>query len=815
MLRETCCAGCQAVACAIAGAGLHDYYRARAGEGAPIDRPAARDEADLALYDEPEFQSRFVRQGAGGCETTLLVEGLRCGACVWLIEQALRAQTGVNEASVNLSSERAILRWNPEQVKLSTLLRVAKRFGYRARPFDASVREQGLRRDARVRLRKLFIAGIAMMQVMMYAVPVYVAGPEGIEAPIESLMRWASLVLTLPVVLYSASDFFAGAWREWRSLRLGMDTPVAIGIGAAFAASVAATLRGTGEVWFDTVTMFVFLLLAARHLEWLARRRASRALDALTAGAPESVERLLDAEGRTERVPAQRLVPGERFLIGMGEAVAVDARIESEGARFDQSLLTGEALPIALGPGDTVPGGAINLGHPVLVRALRPQADSTLSVITRLVERAAAGKPVIAGITERIARHFISGLLALALLVLLGWLQIDPDRAWAIAISVLVVSCPCALSLATPTVLAAAASRALTQGILLTRADTLEALTRCTDVLLDKTGTLTLGQPALVGLDVFDTRGEPTCKTDRSDSLLALAAALETGSTHPFARAIREAAQAKGLSIPGALSLQSHAGQGVEGLIDGRPWRLGSAGFAGPRDGTIESSAGLDSIVWLSCDRAPIARLRLRDPLHDSAPEVCAALRAAGLRLHLISGDRAQVVEAVAASVGISSWRAGARPEDKLDFIRALQAQGRHVLAMGDGINDAPVLAAAEASVAVGYASSLARTAAGAVLLGGRFDTVLTLHALALKARRVMTQNLLWALVYNALAIPAAALGWVSPWVAALGMSASSLLVATNALRLLGNHDRRVAQGSNPDAVTMPQAVAGQTQGAC
>jgi len=815
-LHETCCAGCQAVSAAIADSGLQDYYRARDLPARPL-RPA-HVQADQLLYDDPEVQARFVRTDQGICETVLLVEGLRCGACSWLLEQVLGRSQGVIESAANLGTGRIHLRWQASQARLSDLIGTASRFGFSLQPFDATLRETQLRQTSRSRLRRLFVAGIAMMQVMMVAFPAYITADGDIEPALQSLMRWAGLVMTLPVVLYSASPFFAGAWREWQRRSPGMDTPVSLGIAAAFAASVWATLSDSGEVWFDTVTMFVFLLLGARHLEWLARLRATRAIDALSAAAPESVLKVIDGAS-PERIAAARLRPGDRFLTGTGEAVAVDATLQSGQSRFDLSLLTGESHPISREPGDILPGGAINLGSPVTLIARERQADSALSTIARLAVRAAAARPALLGLTETIARWFTVGLLLLSAAVWLGWHQIDPDRAWAIAIAVLVVSCPCALSLATPTAIAAASSTALRRGMVSTRADALEAMAGTTDVILDKTGTLTRGQPLLTGFAA-------AAELDRA-SCLGIAAALEESSTHPLARAIRDAAASCDAPFQQACTIHTAPGEGVEGIVAGQRWRLGSARFVlgaahapDPADAGVEAgteagvAAGAEAgtrarhtaatEVWLAREGQAVARFLLSDAVRPDAALLIEGFRARGLGLHLISGDREPTVHAVAAGLGIERWRAAMSPADKLDYVHALQAQGRKVLAIGDGINDAPLLAAADVSIAVGRASTLAKTSAAIVMLGERLVDVLTLHQLAHRTRRIILQNLAWALAYNAAAIPAAALGLIAPWVAALGMSVSSLLVAGNALRLIAGDGTPPA----PEVLLAPAADA-------
>ncbi len=802
--QEMCCAGCRAVAEAIDAAGLSDYYRTRSAPAAAGVLPDGIEA--LRIWDDDEVQARFVRAGDDDREATLLVDGMRCGACAWLLEQTLRRQPGVVEASVNLATERATIRWNAATTQLSRLLAAIGRIGYAARPFDARGRELQIQRTSKALFRRLFVATLAMMQVMMYAFPAYIAAPGDIEPAHESLMRWASLLLTIPVVFYSATPFLAGAWRDLRARSPGMDVPVAIGVLAAFAASVHATVFGRGEVYFDSVTMFVCLLLAARYVEWIARRRAGRAIDAVAAAAPDSADRIDPRTGAVERVPATRLVPGDRFRVSVGERVAVDARIVEGRTAIDASLLTGESLPVARAPGDEVPGGSVNAGGVFLGEALRASADSAISTIERLIDRAAADKPRLMGVAERVARWFVAALLLLAAGVWFAWMQIDPSRAAPIAIAVLVVSCPCALSMAMPAALAAATGAAIRRGTLVARGDALERIAGCTDVVFDKTGTLTEGRPEVVRIVALASADDDRRDAVADDAgrkadapgeggpaarrLLALAASLEAGQSHPLATAIVRAAADEGL----APTANAHddmptttPGLGVEARVDGRRYRLGSHAFAAQWHPSLALPEELDgeTLVWLVDERGPLARIHLRDRLRDEAREVVDALAARGLQLHLLSGDRPASARAVAQRLAIERFAADAGPADKLEYVRGLQRAGRRVAMIGDGVNDAPVLAAADVSVAVGEATSLARTAASVVLLGGSLRELAALHELARRTRRIVRQNLGWALGYNAVAIPAAALGWVPPWLAALGMTASSLLVVLNALRLI------------------------------
>ncbi len=821
--RELCCPGCEAVMRGILDAGLDDYYRHRTAPAGTRDGAQALSLTldALAVYDEPEVMERYVRDadgtdGAGDAEVSLAVEGMRCGACVWLLERSVRGMDGVSAASFNFSTGRARVRFDATRVPVSALLRRVAEVGYAARPFDARTREAALTRESRQMLQRLFVAGIAMMQVMMYALPAYLAGAGDIEPAHEQLLRWASLVLTVPVMTYSATPFFSGAWRDLRAGRPGMDVPVSIGLLAAFGASVHATLTMRGEIWFDSIAMFAFLLLGARWLEWRARRRALRAIDDLGAEAPESAEAVA-SDGRLERVPVARLAPGMRVRVASGERVPADARVAHGHGAVDLSLLTGESVPVEVSAGADVPGGALVTGTPLELVVTRAASASALSTIERLIERGGAEKPAIVRTADRVAAAFVGVLLAFATLVFVLWWRIDPARAATVAVATLVVSCPCALSLATPAALAAATGRLLRDRLVVTRGHAIETLARVTDVVFDKTGTLTLGRPELVG--VVTAPGQ-----DR-DAAVALAAALEAGAAHPFAGALRAAASSMSATVPSPPDDVHHEpGGGVAGtLADGTRVRLGSARWCGLDDAVAaawraraahemsgaartsgSNDAGATSDVFLVREAAdeggdgavePLARFGFADPVRPEAAAAVAALRARGLRVHLLSGDRRAVVDAVADALGIEARRGEATPADKQATVAALQADGATVLMVGDGINDAPVLALADVSLAVGAATALARTAADVISLAPTLDALERLLAHARRTVRVVRQNLAWAASYNAVAIPAAALGWVPPWAAAVGMATSSLVVAGNALRLSARGPSAPARG--------------------
>jgi Cu2+-exporting ATPase len=789
--RPMCCAGCQAVAETIAGHDLGAYYRSRTAYAARQAAEAERGE--LALYDLPEVQRDIVRQAGTALETTLLLEGITCAACVWLNEQHLARLPGVLSAQINYTTHRATVRWDPGRVKLSQILAAVRAIGYRAFPSSSAAAEQVRKRENRDALWRLFVAGFGMMQVMMYAVPTYLAADGSMSADIEQLMRLASLILTVPVIAYSCAPFFRGAWRDLRAQRLGMDVPVALGIAVAFGASVYATLAGRGEVYFDSVTMFVFFLLCGRYLEMRARQKAAASLEYLDRAIPLAAHRLTRFPGsyEVEEVPAVSLARGDLVLVKPGEAVPADGVLVSGETETDESLLTGESRPVPRQAGSDLAAGAVNRLSPAVVRVERVGEATRASHIRRLTERAAAQRPHLVEITDRIAGWFVAGVLLAAAGAGLGWAAIDPSRALWIAVAVLVVTCPCALSLATPTALAVAVGALARRGVVATRGHAIEALSRVTHVVLDKTGTLTRGSLTLTGVDLLGGAGRT--------QVLALAAALDSGSEHPIARAILAAAaiavaeaQASPAQPPQVGSLRSVAGAGMEGMIDGMRWRLGNRAFvaalAGPPP-QADANAGTTP-VWLGSEDGWAARLDFSDALRPEAGEVVAALQRQGKRVLVLSGDDPSTVAAVAARLGIAAHEGGLSPEDKHARVQALQAQGAVVAMVGDGVNDAPVLAQAQLSIAMGSGAVLSQAQSDLVLLSGRLDGVLEALHTGRRTMRIVRQNLAWAVAYNVLALPLAIAGYVTPWLAGIGMAASSLLVMLNALRLIETRER-------------------------
>jgi Cu2+-exporting ATPase len=791
--KQACCHGCQAVAQTIIDSGQGAYYTHRTALPATA-REAEAELAQLGLYDLPEIQESFVRTESENIrEAALILENIVCAACIWLNERHIAALPGVLSVEINYATRRARVRWDNSRIQLSAILKAVSDIGYIAHPFDPGRSDDVYKRERNTAIKRLAIAGLGMMQVMMYALPSYTATDMTDE--IRLLMRWASLILTIPVVGYSAWPFFIGAWRDLKRRTLGMDVPVALGVGTAFVASVYSTFTGEGEVYYDSVTMFVFLLLTGRFLEMNARRRAGAAVEELVKLIPAATTRLPNWPARDEeQVPVARLALGDHVLVRPGETLPADGVVVDGDSAVSEAMLTGESLPVSKSVDAKVVGGSLNQASPLVVRVDRLGADTRLASIVRLLDRAQSEKPRIGQLADRAAAWFVGLLLVITFFVGLAWYFIDPSKALWIVVSILVVTCPCALGLATPAALTTATGRLTRLGLLTTRGHALETLARATDLVFDKTGTLTHGRLSVRRVLPLGGRSEA--------EVGALAAALEAGSEHPIAKALREV----GAPAIAASDIRNTPGRGVEGTIDGRKYRLGSPRFAArsetppdapasgggayPKKGHEHPTSGHEypegheSWVALATDDELIAWFALADTPRADAAAALAALRQQGVRLHLLSGDAEGAVEAVAQQLGIADWHAGALPEDKLAYVKSLQDEGRIVAMVGDGINDAPVLAGAQVSIAMGEGADVAQAAADMVMLGSRLATLSEGVALARKTQRIIRENLGWALGYNLIAIPAAALGYVTPWIAGIGMSASSLLVVLNALRL-------------------------------
>jgi Cu2+-exporting ATPase len=779
--RQVCCAGCRAAVEWIHGQGLGDYYRLRC-DGVGPGRGLG---GDYSVFDRPAVLLYYAGEAVDGVrEITLSLDGIRCAACTWLIERALGAEPGVLRVKVQPLTQRVSLRWREADASLSKLAARLAVLGYTPHLTDPTHALDRIKRERRDALKRLAVAGVGMMQAMMYGVALYAGAFEGMEPTVRDFFRWVSMAVAAPVIFYAGQPFFGGAWRELRARRLGMDTPVALALALAFVASIYESWRGGAEVYFDSLTMFVFFLLLGRFAEQSVRHRAQVSLGVLSSGLPPLARRI-EADGEVE-VATLELAAGDRILVAAGCTIPVDGLVLDEHADVDEAILTGESRPIDKRVGDSVLAGSVAISRPLRLRVERTGAATLLSSLARMADNAQAEKPATLVMAERVARFFIARVLVLTVLVALAWLWFVPERAFEVALAVLVVSCPCALSLALPTALAAASQGLARLGVLVVRPAALETLAQVRQVLFDKTGTLTNGR-----IRITRTTLAPGCDGAHA---LAIAATLEREATHPIARAFADVAP-----LAAASERRQIAGQGVEAVIDGHRYRLGRADFA-----LEPGQAPLEGDVQLSIDGRPYAAFALEDQLRADAADALAELRDLGCTTSLLSGDSAARVGAVAARLGLSDWHADQQPQAKIEVLERMQAHASPALMVGDGVNDAPVLGRAAVSAAMGQGADLAKAHADLILLGSRLCAVPDAMRLARRTMAVIRQNIRWAYAYNALAIPAAALGWVPPWLAAIGMSASSIVVVWNSMRLLREHSGAPVAGDALNAAPVP-----------
>jgi len=792
--QPMCCTGCQAVAQTIVDNNLTDFYKHRTEKS---NKPSDLIPAELQVYDNDALQQSFVtfdknNSSASIREASLILEGIVCAACVWLNERNVKSLTGVLDFRVNYSTHRASLKWDNDKIKLSDVLKAIADTGYNAHPFDPARLETLHKQEKSAALRRIAVAGIGMMQVMMPAIAIYIGEGSDMSESMLHFLRWISLVVTTPVVIYSARLFFKSAYRDLKRGVFGMDVPVSLAVGSAYLASVWATLTNTGEVYFDSVVMFTFFLLLGRFLEMGARHKAGQVADALVRLLPATATRLDEApDGQIVQtvIGANELALGDKVLIKPGEIIPADGAVIEGTSSVNESLLTGESLPLAKQANDKLIAGTVNIESPLTLQVEKLGDSTQLSSIIRLLDRAQSEKPNLAKFADKSAGWFVLLLLLIALAVFAYWWFVEPSQAFWIALSVLVITCPCALSLATPAALTAATGNLTEKGVLTTRGHALETLAKVSHVIFDKTGTLTHGR-----LKVTDTKmlGEESLQQCQS-----LAAGLETSSEHPLAQALSKLSN----SPTQMEKLTTQSGRGVEGGYQGETFRLGSYNFAnelnkesrkdtsGGSNNNIKpqlekNQQGITTHVYLGSEKGLLAEFTLRDEVRDEAKQTVKQLQKIGLNVSLLSGDNPKSVASVATALGIEQAKSHLLPADKLDYVQKLQTQGEVVAMIGDGVNDAPVLAGADVSIAMGSGSQLAQASADMILLSENLSLLPSSIALSRRMQTIVKQNFAWAIVYNVVAIPLAAMGWVVPWMAAIGMSMSSLVVVMNALRL-------------------------------
>lgn len=792
-----CCYGCQAVAQSIINSGMGDFYKFRTTRSQKAREVVPEFLQQLKAYDNPQVQKQFISEESELTgdeqvrEVSLILEGIVCAACVWLNEQHLNTLPGVISANINYSNNRARVRWDNNRISLSEILESITRIGYLAHPYNPDRQQTVIEKEKKQQLRRIGIAAVLGMQIMILAVALYTGDWWGMEESFRQLFRWVGLGVTVPLLLFASSPFFSAALRDLKNRRVGMDVPVALGIGIAFAASVLHTFQGSGEIYFDSVAMFTFFLLSARYFESGARKRTAEATEALLNLQPAIATKLIvDSDGgydhqKQVNLSVAELAVGDYVLVRPGEHVPVDGTIIEGTSGINESLLTGESLPVIKTINDSVIGGSTNTESPLVVKIDKIGDDTVLASIQRLLEEAQNRKPAIAKMADRLASKFVAVILLLAGGVAVYWYQTDPAHWVAITVATLVVTCPCALSLATPAAFTAASGQLARLGLLPTSATALETLSRATDFVFDKTGTLTQGNIRLVKAVSLDDHP--------IDHHLHIAAALEAGSEHPVARSLIQAAGETAQARPSikVSRLDNKAGAGVHGVIAGTQWYLGNLNYihqicAQRISSTLltEHQINAMTLVALATDSKIVAIFAFDDELREEASALISKLKQQNKTITLMTGDNEANALRIAGQVGIDNVYANMKPADKLARVQSMQQRGAIVAMTGDGINDAPVLAGADVSIAMGSGTQLAAAHADLILLSNHVEHLYAGYLISRRTLKIIRQNLSWAFGYNLLAIPAAATGHVDPWMAAIGMSASSLLVVLNALRL-------------------------------
>lgn len=767
--QPMCCPGCQAVSQAIIDAGLTNYYKFRTEPGSKQTALVPEELASVSAYDLPEVQQDFIQHRDDLNEVSLTIDGITCAACAWLIEHQVKKLSGVVSVQVNSTTQRALIAWQAEQVKLSEILNKIGAIGYQAAPFQVDEQETKSKKDSRKFLVRLGLAGFATMQVMMFALALYSGYFTDLDTEYRDYFRWVSMLFAAPVVFYSAQPFYFSAIRSLLMGRLNMDVSVSIAICGAYIASCIETINGTGEVYFESVSMFTFFLLLGRFFEQNARQKASVSSSNLHKLVPLTAH--LKTENSIEEVPAKRLIIGDAILVKPGDVIAADGIIIEGKSSINEAMLTGEQMPVAKAAESQVFAGTINIEQPITVKVTALGQDQLVAEIIRLQEIASNSKPKIALYADRFSNYFTAAILLIATATYIFWYFYSPEDAFWVTLSVLVATCPCALALATPTAVTCGTAILTKLGIITRKAGVFEKLPKLNHIVFDKTGTLTLGS-----LSITDVQVIPTAKNNVSEEkVMQYAAALEASSLHPIARAFQPYLN----QTIKVLDKKSFVGNGLQGVIDGHLVKIGSQSFI---NGSNEAEK--EVIVWLSIDDVVQAKITLADEIRPDTAQAVTALKALGCNISIASGDNSGEVAALAKRLGIENWHNGLLPEDKLALIQKLQ-QNQQVAMFGDGINDAPVLAGANLSVAMGSGAAISKNSADIILLGDNLSRFSDAVKVAKKTGLIIKQNLFWALAYNLFIIPLAVSGHVAPYIAAIGMSASSLIVVSNSLRLL------------------------------
>ncbi|MBS7826325.1 cadmium-translocating P-type ATPase [Wohlfahrtiimonas chitiniclastica] len=778
--QPMCCSGCKAVCEMIRDSGLLHYYEFRTEAALRPDSigdlvpKELRDE--LSFYDHPEIAKQFVSSQTEGDENlsrlSLIIDNIVCAACVWLIEHQIKQLPGVRKFDINYSTHRAYLEFNPDQVQLSKVLLAIYNLGYEATPYDEQTQQKKLKAERQTLFLEFGVAAIFSMQVMMFSFGLYFGHYDGISDGSRLILRWASFIMAIPCVTYSSWTFYKSAYYDLKNKRLTMNVNISLAIILGTLASIWNTIFNVGEIYFESVTMFGFLLLGARLIEMNARHKALMMTDHVLKLKPHIAERML-SNGQSELIAVNQINIGDVLRVKPGESIPTDGILLQETAWVDESLLTGESLPVEKQRHDEVIGGAINQEQSLLMKVTKVGGDTVFSQMTLMIERAMSEKPKFVKLADLVSTWFVLILIAACIGTYVAWLFVDDARAFEVMLSVLVVSCPCALALATPSAISTGNQVMIEKGLIGTRSGTIEALSQVTDIVFDKTGTLTEGNLTLVKTQLL---------TDRfsEDQLMLIARSLEASSNHPIASAFKKGHRDDVLLT--VTDVDNIVGKGLEGYIDGVNYRIGRVDwFNASRD------YDLDDGIWiaLGSNEELLALYCLKDELKSDSIAVIESLKAAGYTLHILSGDRTETVQHMNQRLGINHALGDQTPEDKLAYVTALQQSGKIVAMLGDGINDAPVLAQADVSIAIGQGALLTQATADMILMHStELTPLLDGIKVAKRTHKIIIQNLAWALLYNILLLPAAMMGFILPWMAALGMSLSSLLVIGNTLRI-------------------------------
>ncbi len=763
--QPVCCIGCQAVAETIIAQGMSDYYKYRTESAGKVQQLVPEQLALIKSYDNETIQQEFISHHGEDKEVLLSVEGISCAACAWLIEKQLLAHAGVKRVDVNTSTHRAMIVWDDAQVKLSALIQSLAEIGYKSYPFQADNEAAQKQVQAKSFIRRLGVAGLMTMQVMMFAFAMYFGMFSGMEEGFEEYFRWISLTLATPVIFYSALPFLSNAITGLKAKQLNMDVPVSLAIFGAYFASCYATLTGTGEVYFESICMFTFLLLLGKYLEFRARLKASEFTANLQQLLPLTARVVND--GEEQLISAKLLKLDDVVRIKAGETIAADGEVIEGRSSVDESMMTGEHHPVGKVVGSQVHAGTVNHDGVLTIRVNKVGQNTLVNQIIRLQHNALSKRPRIAQITDKVAQWFVACLLVFASITALSWYQIDPEHAFWITIAVLVATCPCALSLAIPTALTCAVANLTKRGVLIKEAHVLETATKLTTVGFDKTGTLTLGRFAISNKELLNDDFD-------IEQMTSLAASLERYSEHPIAKAFSNITQIHPLPE----NVEVITGFGVIGTWQNHTVHIGKANW-------FANDLNLNAQAVLFIDEKPVCAFYLQDQVRDHAQELQTSLHSQGLKRIMLTGDPSQAGEKLAGELSLDAYHTALLPQDKLHLMQQWHDQGEVCAMVGDGVNDSPVFNAAHLSIAMDSGADISKNTADVVLLNSDLRSVSQLIIVAKQTRRIIRQNLALSLCYNGAILPLAAMGWVAPWMAVIGMSASSIIVITNSLRLL------------------------------